>query len=291
MPRHALTNKKSEITNALDRTGKKILRHSEIRSMFSAHRGKWGVPRNAGFQYFLDYLLRNTQLKRVELTFPYRREVRYAWGQVSIFEMPLTLHPESYLTHYTAMYLHDLTLQVPKVIYVNREQSAKPRASDELQQDRIDAAFQRPARMSRNRARYGKYTICMINGMQTGQLGVIEIPGPDGETLRVTGVERTLIDIAVRPAYSGGVFQVLAAYRAARDKVSINRLVAFLKRLDFVYPYHQAVGFYLDKAGVYREEQMHLLRNLGIEYNFYLAHKIGEKACSKEWKLFYPKGL
>lgn len=262
-----------------------------MRSLFTSHREEWGVPKNVGFQYFLDYLLRNTQLKRVELSFPHRPEVRYAWAQVSMFEMPLTLHPESYLSHYTAMYLHDLTLQVPKVIYVNREQTPKPRASNELEQDRIDAAFQRPARMSRNRARHGKHTICMINGMQTGRLGVIDIPGPDGETLRVTNVERTLIDIAVRPAYSGGVFEVLAAYRAARDKVSINRLVAFLKRLDFVYPYHQAIGFYLDKAGVYREGQLNLLRNLGIKYNFYLAHKIGEKAYSKEWQLFYPKGL
>lgn len=33
--------------------------------------------------------------------------------------------------------------------------------------------------------------------------------------IRVTDLERTLIDIAVRPAYSGGVFEVLEAFKNA----------------------------------------------------------------------------
>ena len=36
--------------------------------------------------------------------------------------------------------------------------------------------------------------------------------------IRLTNIERTLIDIAVRPVYSGGVFEVLKAYRLAKDK-------------------------------------------------------------------------
>jgi hypothetical protein len=94
----------------------------------------------------------------------------------------------------------------------------------------------------------------------------------------------------VRPTYAGGVFQVLEAYRAAKDKISTNRLVATLKKLDYVYPYHQAVGFLMERAS-YGERRYMLLRQLGIEYDFYLAHGIQEPQYSSEWRLFYPKGM
>jgi hypothetical protein len=104
-------------------------------------------------------------------------------------------------------------------------------------------------------------------------------------------VERTLIDIAVRPEYGGGVFEVLEAYRRASDKVSINRLTAHLKSINYIYPYHQVIGFYLTKAGSYRQSQIDLLRRFEISHDFYLMHQIQDKEYSSEWRLSYPKGL
>jgi len=127
--------------------------------------------------------------------------------------------------------------------------------------------------------------------MGTGNLGVVEANGPDGEKIRVTDVERTLIDITVRPGYSGGVFEVLKAFRNAKGKVSINRLQAMLKRLDYVYPYHQAVGFYLVRAGVYDDSAIRLLRKFGMKYDFYLTYDMKDPQYSKEWRLFFPKGF
>ncbi len=73
------------------------------------------------------------------LIFPIALSSRYVWGNVPLYELILSLKPNSYLTHYTAVYFHDLTEQVPKTIYINVEQERKPRPKNALVQERIDA--------------------------------------------------------------------------------------------------------------------------------------------------------
>ena len=111
-----------------------------------------------------------------------------------------------------------------------------------------------------------------------------------GTKLRVTGLERTLIDLAVRPSYAGEVIQVLDAYRKAKNRVSIGTLLTTLKRLDYIYPYHQSIGFYLKKAG-YAKSQYNRLKNIGLNYDFYLAYSLKDKDYDPEWRIFFPKSL
>ena len=117
------------------------------------------------------------------------------------------------------------------------------------------------------------------------------IENNSGGTNIVTDIERTLIDITVRPIYSGGVYEVLTAFRNAAKRVSINKLVARLKMLDYIYPYQQAIGFYLEKASNYREAQIELMMGFDFTCDFYLDHEMGEVEYSKKWKLYYPKNF
>ncbi len=103
----------------------------------------------------------------------------------------------------------------------------------------------------------------------------------------MTSLERTLIDIAVRPAYSGGVGEVEKAYERAKETVSVNKLNAMLKKLKFIYPYHQAIGFYMEKAG-YRDAQLNLMKAHPFEFDFYLNYVMQEREYAPTWRLYYP---
>jgi hypothetical protein len=282
---------KNDIVKLFDDLDQKIFELSDLRNIFNENHSYWRLAISMSCTKFLNYLIKNSKLNKIKFDFPYRSITRYTWGNVPFYELLLSVKPKCYFSHYTAMYFHELTEQIPKSVYINFEQDPKPRSKGKLVQDRIDMAFKSATRMSNNVVEYGDYTIRLLNGMQTGNAGVIESLGHEGEKIQITDVERTLIDIAVRPEYAGGPFEVLKAYKLACKKVSINRVTALLKKINYVYPYHQLIGFYLDATGLYDQSQLDLLCKFKIDYKFYLMHKMEEMDYSKKWRLFFPKGL
>lgn len=276
-----------------------ILKERQIAAMLSHERAGWRLAQNTTVDAFIAFLLKSGNMRRLEFKFPTRPETLYVRGDVPQMEMLLSLKANSYYSHYTAMRLHGLTEQVPKVIYISHERAAPsapgaPAAAATLTQAAIDEAFKRPVRMSNNAVDFEGRRIMLLNSAFTDALGVIDQAttqdSKDSATVRVTNLERTLIDAAVRPAYSGGVFEVAKAFELSKDTLSVNALGAMLTRLGFIYPYHQVIGFYLERAG-YRASLLDLLRRFPMPFDFYLTHEMAATRYEKGWRLHVPKGF
>jgi len=72
--------------------------------------------------------------------------------------------------------------------------------------------------------------------------------------------------------------------------MSVQRLLTILAKLDYVYPYHQSIGFLMQRAE-YPERDYAPLRKLGLDHKFYLAHGMEQRNYCEDWRVFYPKGL
>lgn len=286
-----LEEAQKEIEALFNSLPNKVFRQKEISQILSQNRTNWKLAMSTSISDFLKFLVEKMDFHKVALDFPFRKETRYTFGEVSIYALLMELSSSSYFSHYTAMFINELTEQIPKTIYLNSEQYKKTANSGYLEQDSIKQAFSRPVRVTSNFTTYEDVKIYMLNGKNTGNLGVIDIKRNNGEMLRVTNIERTLIDITIRPVYSGGVFEVLKAYKKAAGQASVNKMISYLKKIDYTYPYHQAIGFYLEKSGNYPESSIELIQKLEIKYDFYLTHNMGETEYSHKWKLFYPKGF
>jgi predicted transcriptional regulator of viral defense system len=280
---------KRDVEKVFKTSGTSVFLKRDITHILSEHREEWDLPKSVGLTKFINFLLAETALNPIELVSKdYASEERFVWGNPSVYAIALSLRKNAYLTHGSAVFMHGLTDEIPKTVYVNYEQSAKNPPAGKLTQEGIDRAFANRQRQSKLIYDYDSYQIVILSGKHTGRLEVSAMKGNGNELLDVTKLERTLIDITVRPAYAGGVVQVLEAFKAAKDKISANTLVATLKKLDYIYPYQQAIGFYMERAG-YSEQQWSRLLKLKSSFDFYLAHGLpAKKKYDERWGLYYP---
>jgi len=286
----SLEKAKSEIAHFFELGQKDVFDIREMSNILLFNRDKWKIAKSTSFKRFISFITTQKVLAQADFAFPNRRYRRFLSHSPSILSILSTLDSRAYFSHYTSMHIHELTEQIPKTIFLNIEQSPKKMGLINLSQERIDNAFRLPWRVSKNIAKYQDYTVFILNGKFTDNLGTIKYKEKDGAEITFTDLERTLIDIAVRPVYAGGVFEVLKAYRASVKNVDIKKIISYLEILKYIYPYHQVVGFFLEKSG-FPGSEIKDLERLGLVYDFYITHEMRNMAYSKKWRLYYPEGF
>lgn len=217
-------------------------------------------------------------------------------SEIDVYELATSVLPNGYFCNLTAIYHHSLTKQVPNSVYWCHEKLVpnKRRSAEKLSEARIRSAFVKPKRYTSFVIQHKAHNILVIAGTRGFDHGVEKVlhkhsPCPTGS--RITCLERTLIDAVVSPQYNGGLTSLCDYFRAARQRVDIARMLDIYRKMDFVYPYAQSLGFFLEHCGMQSHAQE--LRSVyPPRHRFYVDH--GAKttwAYSERWMVFYPKGL
>lgn len=244
-------------------------------------------PFDAATQIYLQYMVDKGAIRQIVIDGERRSMVRYLTKNApSQYEIGCSLQHDGYLSHHTAAYLHQLTEKEPPVIYVSAEGPKREKAAEELDQEKIDAAFQRPQRESGARMNWGKNNYLLLAGSHAGGAGV------ERKTcFSFTGIDRTLIDLTVRPAYGGGAVNVAKMYKKAIHALSFQNIFKLLEKLAYRYPYHQSIGFYLSLAGYNDRGDLDKLKKIGLKYSFYLEYEMTDPVYSDEWNIYFPNAL
>lgn len=241
-------------------------------------------PLHTSPEDYIEYLVKYNKLRHIQIKGTQNTFERYLIGSPSIEEIGVSLKPEAYISHLTAAYIHGLVKYNPPVIYISVEASKRSKQEMRLKQEAIDAAFQKQQRHSAAQFDWDGNRFLLLTSQYTDRKGITKNKYP------VTNIERTLLDMTVRPLYGGGADTILQAYRNAVGKLDVKCLIKMLEEINFIYPYHQSVGLYLSMSG-YDEKELNYLKSKPMPYRFYLEYGMTNPKYSNEWNIYYPETL
>lgn len=276
------------IRGHFERSGDAVFWPSDLARTLNEHRQEWDAL-DVRAREVTEFLQERSVLRLAEFTSSkYRPIIRYIHGNPSPYKLALSLQHNSFLSHGTALTIHNLALPQP-IIYANKEQTQKP-DPEGLSQTAIQTAFKNPQRRSNYVFHFKHKQYVLLAGKNTGRAGVVKMKTPEGEEVDSTDLERTLIDIVVRPNYCGGVENVESVYRSIFHKADIDHMIKLLYKLNYLYPYAQSIGFLLEWAGRPSKDLV-ALEKLRSEYDFFLDYGLKEPSYDEKWKLYYPSKM
>jgi predicted transcriptional regulator of viral defense system len=178
----------------------------------------------------------------------------------------------------TALFLRGTIKKESKKVFLSKERSSSAIAEYNITQESIDKAFAKDGRItSKNSHISGKETVYIETG-HYNNLGI-------DSSLGIADIERSLIDIAIRPHYYNSIDEIIDIFREVKGKLDIQKLKEYLEKMKFIYPYGQRIGYILEIAG-YDKKQYQLFKNMNMEFDFYLQHGSKRVEFNNRWRLW-----
>ena len=243
-------------------------------------------PLDADANIYIQHLVEKNKITEAHIQGTSKMIKRYWAKSPSAYEIGVSLQHNGYISHLSAAFIHKLVDEKPFTIYIATEGSERVSNLSSLTQQSIDAAFRKPQRHSLSNFKWEDYTFVLLNSPNIQNAGIEK-----KENYSITNLERTLLDMTVRPAYSGGPQAILQAYQKALPVLFPNQLLQLLDTLPYIYPYHQSVGFYLTAAGFMDSVILDRLRSKPMPYRFYLDYGMDRPLFSTEWNIYYPRDI
>lgn len=215
-------------------------------------------------------------------------------------DIALALQEKGYFSHYSALFIHGLTNQVPKEFYLSEEiKKRKSLHTPEYNEFFIEQQFMKPHRSTTNYCQYKNTTFYLLEKNDNGGIGVetIDLPALSDflsleRKIRITSLERTLIDIVEAPQYAGGILSVVETFRAVKGKIDLLKLKEYYNLMNFFYPYWQTIGFLIEKTWGEEDAQKWMSFFGKPIHEFYLDRKFKlDWDKSEKWQIRFPKGL
>jgi len=216
-------------------------------------------------------------------------------SKIQIIDILVAFQPLYYLSHFSALYLHELTNHRPEEYFLSKEITGRtPIHSKDKMSEKIRQAFLKAPRKTSKYLTYQKTKIILLEKQDLGKIGVkkrsLNIEKERQVNISFTSLERTLIDSIISPHYSGGIKTVINAFSKAR--ININQLYKIYKAYSPYYPYWQSIGFLLYKLKKSDVSKKWLQYFSSTKIVFCLDKSFNENwDYDSNWKIYYPKEL
>lgn len=202
------------------------------------------------------------------------------------------------LSHQTSAYFNNLTDDLGNTFFVNKFSKENPincfnNKIKKLDQKSINKSFEKPMRKS------SLIYNLSINGNDNKIFFLNSRPNTKkysnkiqkyNYNLFINSIEKTLLDITVRPSYLKDWKELIKIYRNSINKININKFIEVFKEANYIYPYHQSIGFLLESTG-HSLDTYEYFYSLPKKNDFFIFYNsdLSKMDYNKKWKIYHPK--
>jgi len=171
-----------------------------------------------------------------------------------------------------------------KFIFISQELSVKNLggSTSGLTQDAIDQAFKKDYRRTSVIGKYKDKHIVFLSPKNTHGFEVITT----NSSIRTSSINRSFVEMVVNVQYFVDSLAVINVFKPLKDSLQIDVIYKVLKEFNYIYPYYQSVGYYLEKIG-FNRKQLQKFKNEVKGLRFYTDKKADSYQYDEYWQTYH----
>lgn len=249
------------------------------------------IPKNMSYDRFFNRLI-DEGLNTFTLSIKGSYKTRYSFKKNLDHDLFASIlsGKKTFLSMTTALRFQGFTDYRNDVIFISREQSDKGYYDHEnvLKQAAVDKAFrQSTPRYSNSIGELDGKSYVFLSPKYSDCYEVITMKNG----VKVSSINRSFVEMIINIHYFKTYTTIINIFRPLKEKLDVKKIYTFIKILNYIYPYFQCAGFYLEQIGFRKDELIEFKNNIS-DLNFYTQKSkleiVGEDYLFNEyWKMYY----
>ncbi|MFA7083998.1 MAG: hypothetical protein WC141_05620 [Arcobacteraceae bacterium] len=254
----------------------------QLKEILQAFKEESLVSTNLSFNAFLLKLI-DEGITQNSVTIRGHIKIRYTFKKdFDIYNFCNALEKNSYFSMTTSLNIQGLSNYRSDYIFVSKERVARVEQDNiKLLQINIDNAFAKKPRRTTAYDKVENYMVIMLEANNTAAYEIIDYNG-----FKLSSVNRAFVEIISNIHYFQTSNKALELFSSIKNNLDIDKIYTILEKFDFIYPYFQLAGFYLENIGFSKNELIKYYKKKS-ELNFYTEKNRDTYLFDEHWNIYY----
>ena len=259
-----------------------FLSQEQLKEILEQLKDKSLVSSSLSYNSFLLKLIDKGLIQK-SITIRGHIKTRHTFSQdFNIYDFCNSLEKNSFFSMSTALNIQGLSDFREEYIFVSKERSTKiEQGNVTLTQENIDNAFSKKPRRTNAYDKIDNHVVVLLEANKTDTFEVIEYNG-----YRVSSVNRAFVEMITNVQYLQSSETIIEVFTKIKEKLNLDTIYTIIEKFDFIYPYFQLAGFYLEKIG-FPKVELEKFYTKRSELNFYTQKNKNQYGFDGYWKIYY----
>ena len=260
----------------------KYLSNQDLMNLFSFFKENSIISSSLSFKVFFLKLL-DDGLKSYSIKIRDIEKTRYTLLEdLNIFDFVNTLAKNSFFPMTTSLNIQNLTTYRDNFVFISKERVKRTEfKTKELSQKSIDEAFKKQPRRTKALDKLDNFNIVILETNFTNNYEIINFEG-----YKISSINRGFVEIISNIQYFQSSEIVIDLFKEMKTSLDIEKIYNLIEKFDFLYPYFQLFGFYLEKIGFLKEELIKFYARK-TDLKFYTQKAKDSYSFDDYWNIYY----